>query len=41
MQVFQLESKPLRFSSKCSLGIKDHACDPNMPRLSAVVLINN
>ena len=28
--MFDLRSKPVRFSSECSLGIKVHACDPNM-----------
>ena len=41
MQVFDLRSKPIRFSSECSLGIKVHACDPNMPHLLAVVFMNN
>ena len=41
MQVFDLRSKPVRFSSECSLGIKVHACDPNMLNLLAVVLMNN
>ena len=37
MQVFDLRSKPIRFS----LGIKVHACDPNMPHVVAVALMNN
>ena len=41
MQVFDLRSKPIRFSSECSLGIKVHACDPNMPHLLAVVFMKN
>ena len=41
MQMFDLRSKPLRFSSGCSLGIKVHECDPNMPNLLAVALMNN
>ena len=40
MQVFDLKSKPMRFSSECLLGIKVHACDPNMPHLLAVTLMN-
>ena len=38
--MFDLRSKPIRFSSECSLGIKVHACDPNMPHLFAVALMN-
>ena len=41
MQVLDLRSKPIRFSSECSMGIKVHACDPNMPHLLAVSLMNN
>ena len=39
--MFDLKSKPIRFSSECSLGIKVHACDPNMPHLLAGALMNN
>ena len=39
--MFDLRSKPIRFSSECSLGIKVHACDPNMPQLLAIALMNN
>ena len=39
--MFDLRSKPVRFSCECSLGIKVHACDPNMLNLLAVVLMNN
>ena len=39
--MFDLRSKPIRFSSERSLGIKVHACDPNMPHLLAVVFMNN
>lgn len=38
--MFHLRSKPLRFSSECSLGIKVHACHPIMPHLLAVALMN-
>ena len=41
MQVFNLKSKTVRFSFECSLGIKVHACDANMPDLLAVTLMNN
>ena len=49
MQVFYLRSKPClishqnreRVSSECSLGIKARACDPNMPYLLAITLMNN
>ena len=41
MQVFDLRSKPIRFSSECSLGIKARPCDPNMPHLLAIALMNN
>ena len=41
MQVFDLRSKLIRFSSECSLGIKVHARDPNMPHLLAVALMSN
>ena len=43
MQVFDLRSKPkpIRLLSDYSLGIKVHACDPNMPHLMAVALMNN
>ena len=41
MQVFDLRSKPIRCSSESSLGIKVHACDPNMPHVVAVALMNN
>ena len=34
-------SKPIRFSFECSLSIKVHACNPNMPHLLAVALMNN
>ena len=37
--MFDLRSKPIRFSSECSLGIKVHACDPNMPHLLAITLM--
>ena len=37
IEVFDLKSKSVRFSSKCSLGIKVHACDPNMPHVAALV----
>ena len=40
--MFDVRSKPIRFSSECLLqGIKVHACDPNMPHLLAVALMNN
>ena len=38
--MFDLRSKPIRFLSECSLGIKVHACDPNTPHLFAVALMN-
>ena len=38
--MFDLRSKPIRFSSERSLGIKVYACDPNMPHLLAVTLMN-
>ena len=41
MQVLGLRSATLRCSSECSLGIKAHACDPNMPHLLAVAVMNN
>ena len=41
MQVFDLRSKPMRFSPECLLGIKVHACDPNMPHVLAVARMNN
>ena len=49
MQVFDLRAKPCLISdqtrdtvsSKCPLGIKVNACDPNMPHLLAVALVNN
>ena len=41
MQVFDLRSKPIKFSSECSLSIEIHACDPNMPHLLAIALMNN
>ena len=37
IEVFDLKSKSVRFSSECSLGIKVDACDPNMPHVAAVV----
>lgn len=37
IEVFDLKSKSVRFSSKGSLGIKVHACDPNMPHVAALV----
>ena len=39
--MFDLRSKPIRFSTECLLGTKVHACDPNMPHLSAFVLMND
>ena len=39
--MFDLRSKPVRFSSEFSLGIKFHACDPNTSYLLAVALVNN
>ena len=39
--LFDLRSKPIRFSRECSLGIKVHACDPNKAQLLAVALMNN
>ena len=41
MQVFDLRSKLVRFSSECTLGIKIHVCDPNMLHLLVVALMNN
>ena len=38
--MFDFRLQPIRFSSKCSLGIKVHACDPTMPHLLAVALMN-
>lgn len=37
IEVFDLKSKSVRFSSECPLGIKVDACDPNMPHVTAVV----
>ena len=39
--MFDLRSKPIRFSSERSLGIKAHACDPNKARLLTVALMND
>ena len=39
--MFDLRSKPIRFSSARSLGMKVHACDPNMPHFLAVALMND
>ena len=39
--MFDLRSKSIRFSSECSLGIKVQACDPNMPHVLVVALMNN
>ena len=39
--MFVLRSKSTRFSSECSLGIKVHSCDLNMPHVVAVTLMNN
>ena len=39
--MFDLRSEPIRFLTEFLLGIKVHACDPNMHHLSAFALMND